>query len=204
MLEAYLARDRYNSSVTKAIQRLRGAAMTEVRDTVSIRTARVPDVEAIAHVRVAAWRAAYRGLMPDSYLDRADLEDTEAEYLRDRLRSMRDGVRISVAEMDGRIVGYCAYGCGEHGDAEPATGGVYDLYVHPEVWRRGVGQRLLAYATEYFKAQRFSEATLFVFEANARASKFYEQVGWHADGHREIYERAGFSLPVLRYRTRCA
>jgi ribosomal protein S18 acetylase RimI-like enzyme len=177
--------------------------MTEVCDAVIIRTAWVADAEAIAHVRVAAWRAAYRGLMPASYLDRADLEDTEAEQLRDRLRSIRDGTRISAADLDGRIVGYCAYGCGAGDDAEPSSGGVYDLYVHPDVWHQGVGRRLLVYATEHFKAQGFGEATLFVFEGNTHARKFYEQSGWKTDGHREIYERPGFSLPVLRYRTAC-
>jgi ribosomal protein S18 acetylase RimI-like enzyme len=173
------------------------------RDTVIIRPAQVPDAEAIAQVRVAAWRAAYRGLMPASYLDRADLEATEAEQLRDRLRGIGDGARVSVAEVGGEIVGYCAYGCvGEH-DAEPSRGGVYDLYVHPDVWHRGVGRRLLMYATEYFKAQGFGEATLFVFEENRRARTFYEQAGWKTDGHRAIDERPDFSLPVLRYRTVC-
>src|SRR5262245_61207355 len=119
--------------------------MTEVHHTVIIRTARVLDAKAIAHVRVAAWRAAYRGLMPDAFLDRADLEETEAEQLRDRLRSIPDGARISVAEMGGRIVGYCAYGYGGDDDGEPSRGDVYDLYVHPDVWRRGVGRQLLVY-----------------------------------------------------------
>jgi ribosomal protein S18 acetylase RimI-like enzyme len=177
--------------------------MTEARDTVIIRTARVPDAEAITHVRVAAWRAAYRGLMPESYLDRADLEDTEAEHLRDRLRSIGDGAHISVAEVGGRIVGYCAYGCAGGDGTEPARGDVYDLYVHPDVWHRGIGRRLLVYATHHFKAQGFGEATLFVIEGNTRARKFYEQAGWKTDGYRGIYEWPGFSLPILRYRTAC-
>ena len=79
-------------------------------ETVIIRTARVSDAAAIAHIRVAAWRAAYRGLMPDSYLNRTNLEHTEAEQLRGRLRSIGDRARVSVAELGGRLVGYCAYG----------------------------------------------------------------------------------------------
>jgi len=177
--------------------------MTAACDTAIIRTARVYDAEAIAHVRVAAWRAAYRGLMPDSFLDRAGLEDTEAEQLRDRLRNIGGVDRVSVAELCGRLVGYCAYGLDENDDAEPPRGSVYDLYVHPDGWHRGIGRRLLVYATEYFKDQGFSEATLFVFEGNTRARKFYEQVGWKTDGHRGIYERPDFSLPVLRYRIAC-
>jgi ribosomal protein S18 acetylase RimI-like enzyme len=181
----------------------RSAVMTEARDTVSIRTAQLPDAEAMAHVRVAAWRAAYRGLMPDSYLDRADLEDAEAEHLRDRLQSIGDRTHVSVAELGGRIVGYCTYGDAGDDDAEPARGAIYALYIHPDVWRHGIGRQLLVYASHYLKAQGFGEATLFVVEGNMRARRFYEQAGWKTDGHRRIYEWPGFSLPVLRYRTAC-
>jgi ribosomal protein S18 acetylase RimI-like enzyme len=177
--------------------------MPELHDLVSIRTAQAPDAEAIARVRVSAWRAAYRGLMPDSYLDRLDLEDTEAEQLRERLCSIARGARVSVAEVAGQIVGYCAYGREVDADRERDRGAIYDLYVHPDAWRRGIGRRLLVYATEYFRVQGFGEATLFVFEDNSRARTFYEQAGWKPDSHREIYERAGFSRSVLRYRTVC-
>lgn len=177
--------------------------MAEAAHAVSIRAAGAPDAGAIARVRVAAWRAAYRGLMPDVYLDRADLEAAEAEDLGGRLRNIGDAARISVAEASGQIVGYCAYGRAAGDTEDLGSGAVYDLYVHPDGWRRGVGRRLLVYATEYFKAQGFREASLFVFEANTRARRFYERAGWQPDGHREIYERAGFSRPILRYRTIC-
>lgn len=168
-------------------------------ETVVIRMARVSDAKAIAHIRVAAWRVAYRGLMPDSYLNRPDLEQTEAEQLRDRLHNIRDLARVSVAEVGGQPVGYCAYG-----SAEPSRGDIYDLYVHPDAWHRGVGRQLLVITTELFKAQGFAEATLFVFEGNSRARKFYEQAGWRADGYRTTYERPEYALPVLRYRTTCS
>jgi GNAT superfamily N-acetyltransferase len=176
--------------------------MAEKPDMI-IRAAQVPDAEAIAHVRVSAWRGAYRGLMPDAYLDRAGLEATEAQHLRDRLRGIEEGAQVSVAELAGRIVGYCAYGRDAGDQPEPAKGCVYALYVHPDAWRKGVGQRLLVYVTEYFKAQGLGQATLFVIEGNTRARQFYEQVGWKADGHRELYAVADFALPVLRYRMRC-
>jgi ribosomal protein S18 acetylase RimI-like enzyme len=141
--------------------------------------------------------------MPDPYLNRADLEATEAEQLRDRLHAIGDRAHVAVAEVGGQIVGYCAYGCATDDPAAPASGAIYDLYVHPDAWRQGVGERLLVHAMGYFQAQGFGDATLFVFENNVRARAFYEQAGWQYDGHREIYERAGFSRPVLRYRTIC-
>jgi len=158
--------------------------------------ARMSDAKAIAHVRVAAWRAAYRGLMPDAYLNLPDLEHTEAEQLQNRLHNIGDLAHVSVAEVGEQLVGYCAYGA-----VEPSRGDIYDLYVHPDAWHRGVGRQLLVSTTELFKTQGCAEATLFVFEGNARARKFYEQVGWRADGYRTNYERPEYTLPVLRYRT---
>jgi ribosomal protein S18 acetylase RimI-like enzyme len=175
--------------------------LTKQHTSVIIRTAQVADAQAIARVRVAAWRAAYRGLMPDAYLERADLEVAETQQLRDRLGAIADRARVSVAESNERIVGYCAYGCDTNDERECLKGAIYDLYVHPQLWYHGIGQRLLAYATEYFKIQGCSEATLFVYEENIRARRFYERAGWSSDGHRELYKHFDFSRPVLRYRT---
>ena len=72
--------------------------------SVIIRTAQVADAQAIACVRVVAWRAAYRGLMPDTYLQRADLEAMETEQLRNRLGAMgeraRQGLKRLCAESE--------------------------------------------------------------------------------------------------------
>jgi len=106
-----------------------------------------------------------------------------------------------VAEANERIVGYCAYGCDINDERECLKGAIYDLYVHPQLWSHGVGHRLLASATEYFKIQGCSQATLLVYEENIRARRFYERAGWRSDGHREWYKHFDFSRPVLRYRT---
>jgi ribosomal protein S18 acetylase RimI-like enzyme len=177
-----------------------GWLMPDQNDEPIIRPARATDAVTIARVRVAAWRAGYRGLIPDSYLDRSDFEQAEAQHLYAALHAIADEARIAVAELGGQVVGYCAYGSVEDNDGKLTQGGVYDLFVHPDTWRRGVGRRLLMYATEHLKTQGFHEARLFVFEANARGRAFYQRAGWEADGYREIEARPGFALPVLRYR----
>jgi GNAT superfamily N-acetyltransferase len=174
--------------------------LTKQHASVIIRTAQVADAEAIARVRVAAWRAAYRGLMPDAYLERADLEATETEQLRDRLGAISLRARVSVAEANEWIVGYCAYGCDTNDERACLKGAIFDLYIHPQLWYHGVGHRLLAYATEYFKIQGCGQATLLVYEDNIRARRFYERAGWRRDGHRELFTHYDFARPVLRYR----
>jgi ribosomal protein S18 acetylase RimI-like enzyme len=165
-----------------------------------IRDVRLSDAAAIARVRVAAWRAGYRGLVPDAYLDRPNFEDAQALHLYAALRDITDQAQVSLAELAGQIAGYCAYGACGDASSQPSHGGIYDLFVHPDAWRCGVGRELLAYATEHFSRQGFIAASLFVYEANARGRAFYQHAGWHADGHREMDERPEFALPVLRYR----
>jgi ribosomal protein S18 acetylase RimI-like enzyme len=175
--------------------------LTKQHASIIIRTAQVADAQAIAGIRVVAWQAAYRGLMPDAYLERADLEATETEQLRNRLAAIGDRAHISVAETNERMVGYCAYECDANDERACLEGAIYDLYVHPQLWYHGVGQRLLAYATGYFKLQGCSQATLFVYEENIRARRFYERAEWTRDGYRDLYKHFDFSRPVLRYRT---
>jgi ribosomal protein S18 acetylase RimI-like enzyme len=166
----------------------------------TIRPAQIADAAAIAHVRVAAWQAAYRGLLPDAYLDRADLDQTEAAFLHDRLQRLGSRAWVSVAECNQQIVGYCAYGQTEDTDGAPASGQIYDLYIHPAAWSHGIGRQLLASALATLTTQRCVDATLFVLEANMPARGFYARLGWQPDGHREEYAWAGCALPVLRLR----
>ena len=43
-------------------------------ERVTVRTARADDAEALATAHVRAWQAAYRGILPQDYLDAIDLD----------------------------------------------------------------------------------------------------------------------------------
>ena len=43
-----------------------------------IRLAQLGDAERIGAIQVRAWQAAYRGVMPDTYLDELDVDDTSS------------------------------------------------------------------------------------------------------------------------------
>jgi hypothetical protein len=45
-----------------------------------LRAARPDDAEAVAGVHVRSWQVAYRGLLPDDYLDGLRAEDRAARY----------------------------------------------------------------------------------------------------------------------------
>jgi GNAT superfamily N-acetyltransferase len=172
--------------------------------TLTIRRAFEADSHAIASIHVRGWQWAYRGHLPDAFLDglTATLVQRDSAWRDIVARSSAEGVveRIWVAEVAGRVVGFASTGPSRDADAEPGTAEVYIIYLDPGRVGTGVGRALFAHATEDLRRRGFQAATLWVLEANARARRFYEAAGWRADGADKIERRPGFALHEVRYR----
>ncbi|MGO8949247.1 MAG: N-acetyltransferase family protein [Ktedonobacterales bacterium] len=167
----------------------------------TIRPATVADAPALASVHVRSWQWAYRGQVPGSYLDQ--MGQTLAERIdarRAQLEHVPPEYRWWVAEQTGQLVGFAVTRPSEDGDAIPLTAEVLALYLEPEAVGQGIGRALFAHAVTDFRQRGFHQATLWVLESNERARRFYEAVGWAADGGRKTEERPGFLLHEIRYR----
>ncbi len=124
-----------------------------MRGMATVRPAQLADAAAAGRVGVAAWQAAYRGLMPDAYLDALD-ERPRAERFQAALAAGggdgrvlvgRDWGTALVAEDSSRdIVGFVTFGDLRDGseDVSP-TGEIWALNILPAAWRRGVARALL-------------------------------------------------------------
>lgn len=143
-----------------------------------LRRALAHDAPGLARVHVRAWQAAYRGVMPEDYLDGLDVEQRTA-WWRDRLSVPGAGLTVAVA--DGAVVGFAHAGPAR----EAATGDDGELYainLDPSVWRQGIGTALLRAAEADLRTGGHRVAALWVATANPRARAFYERHGWRADG----------------------
>jgi GNAT superfamily N-acetyltransferase len=170
---------------------------------ITVRTATIADAEAITDAHVAAWQSAYRGIMPDRYLD--DLaKDRASRTASHRIHiALPDDPRSFhlVSEYDGDVVGWLSGGPSrDDGGGAAATGEVWAIYIHPDYWRSGVGSALMTVALQRLADDGYSEAVLWVFEANTRARGFYERFAWRPDGATEIFERGGGQAVEIRYR----
>lgn len=161
------------------------------------RDARLEDAAAIASTHVAAWRAAYSGLMPPAFLAALDANRARQRWER----SLRADCPVVVVETNGEVVGFCRYGPSRDSDASPSTGEVIAINLHPACWRQGLGRELLLVAISKLQAAGFTEATLWVLLGNERARRFYEALGWQPDGTERIEtELTGSALHEVRYR----
>ena len=118
-----------------------------------IRRATAEDADDVADVYIASYRSL-------AFLPRTHGDDEIRMWIRRELLPTRE---VWVAEENGRIVGMAAL------SAELLD----QLYVHPDGQRRGVGSALL----EAVKARRPKGFSLWVFQANDGARRFYERHG---------------------------
>ncbi len=146
-----------------------------------IRPAVPGDARAMAEVFVGAWRQAYPGVVPAAVLSALDHEQT-ARWLAELIERRTEG-ETDVAERAGRVAGFIRYG---KQPGEQAAGYVFGLYVDPGVAGQGTGQALLRHAVDRLRADGYGSVALHVFEANARARRFYTLAGFEPDGTTRI------------------
>jgi GNAT superfamily N-acetyltransferase len=164
---------------------------------VVVREAGLLDVGAIAQVQVSSWRAAYRGVVPDAFLDNMDI-DERAERWRGGITDRPGGQITYLAQLDEVPAGFGAVGaCRDSGAT--GVGELYAIYVSPEYWRRGIGRALHAACLDALRGQGYDKARLWVLEANPQARAFYEQFDWRSDGTTESHAFGEEQLPIVRY-----
>lgn len=164
----------------------------------SIRAAELADAEEVERLRVAGWQAAYRGILPDDYLNRmrVDGERRRRHMIKQATAAHRSVLVESVAVQADAIVGWVAGGrCRDADRPGPGHGEVYAIYVLPEWWGRG--GLLMAHAVRALTEAGQPDITLWVLEANEQARRFYAAAGFRPDGARQLLDLGG---PVTEVR----
>ena len=166
----------------------------------SIRAAGPEDAEEVERLRVAGWQAAYRGIVPDGYLNRMRVDGARRRRrMADQASAAHRAVLVeSVAVQGGAIVGWVSGGrCRDADRPGPGQGEVYAIYVLPEWWGRGAGRLLMAHAVRALAEAGCRDITLWVLEANQQARRFYAAAGFRPDGARQQLDLGG---PVTEVR----
>ena len=167
----------------------------------AVRPARAADAAQIALVHVRSWQGAYRGLLPQDYLDGLDPAQRLARWQQALTETNGPRAGTLVADQDGNLLGVASYSPSRDEDADPdRTGEIGAIYLLPGAWGQGVGRRLMDATLERLATADFDQATLWVLDSNLRARRFYEAGGWLADGAAKRDESRGFPVSQVRYR----
>ena len=139
----------------------------------------------------------YRSFAPPGWEPPAALLDEEE--MRRRVSSPR--VWCAVAEVDGEVVGHCAFLPAElwrGGDPEPGLAHLWQLFVRQAHWGSGAARALMAAAVEAAAEQGYERLRLFAAAGQSRARRFYEREGWTAAGPPEA--DPAFGMETVEYR----
>lgn len=154
-----------------------------------VRLAKPTDAAAISGVFDAAWREAYRGIIPGVQLERMVLRRGPKWWAL----SLRRGRPVAVIDVGKRIVGYSSYGrCRDASVA--AEGEVDELYLLPEYQGVGLGRRLFKAVINDLGDRVGKRVVVWSLAENERSCAFYEAMGGRA--LRETTERIGNTPPT--------
>lgn len=154
--------------------------------TTRVRSATPEDAKDIARIHAHSWRTAYRGLLPQRYLDAMSpfvLTVRWQKRLRwDSTRPDRGEQDILVVEHEGQVAGFTEIGpCVDDSDLIGFAGEVNMLYVEPDLVGRGLGRRMLDHGLRVLGEREFYWVVIWVLEANEPARRFYESAGLRWD-----------------------
>ncbi len=163
---------------------------------IRVRPARPADALAIGAVHVAAWRSAYAGILPATYLARLSVTRQAAMYERTILRHAVVRIAVDDAPEPGRprVIGFATAARRAHSLGE---GEIETLYVLDD-WRdRGVGRQLLIAAAQGLAEAGCRSAFVWVLRDNP-SRWFYQRMGGREAGAGMITVARG-AIPQIAF-----
>lgn len=140
-----------------------------------IRKGTLDDVNDISRIHALSWKSAYKGIVPQKYLD----ELKEDFWVHTFTSWLQDNTVTVMVITDGECpVGVAV--CGPSRDkALPDWGEIVSIYLLPEYTNRGYGSRLFESAMQDLRQSGYRDIYLWVLKDNQRARRFYEKQGFH-------------------------
>lgn len=147
--------------------------------------------EEISNVYEQSWKTAYKGIIPQDYLDSIP----KGQWCS----SLDSPDRYNLVMLDGdKIIGTSSY-CKSRFENYRDWGEIISIYFLPEYMGKGYGKDLLEQAVQELKAMGFKQIFLWVLEDNHRARHFYEKCGFKNSGEYMDNVIGGKQLRELQY-----
>lgn len=160
-----------------------------------IREATIDDVKYISRIHALSWKEAYRGIVPQAYLDELK-EDFWVPAFTGWIKG--NALAAQLIYDRGSPVGCIAYGKSRD-EALHDWGEIVSLYLLKEYFGKGYGSGLFASALQDLRQSGYKSIYLWVLKENERARRFYERNGFQCSTDECIFEIMGKQLTDVRY-----
>jgi GNAT superfamily N-acetyltransferase len=142
-----------------------------------IREANQSDVVGMAKVRVETWQAAYKGILPDDFLESLSYQQISERWKIVFWENRAPNVAVFIAENELKeIVGIAI--CGPEQSQDPIYHGeIHVLYVLPQNQNQGIGRKLVATCVQHLIQKLKVDTMLIWVIAENPHRKFYETLG---------------------------
>ncbi len=145
----------------------------------------------VSNIYEEGWKFAYRGIVPQDYLDSIP-PGRWVPYLD------QDGVHSLMMTEDGKLIGTSSYSRSRTAQFHD-FGEIISIYLLPEYMGRGYGRLLLEAAVKELEKLGYEDIFLWVLAENRNARKFYERCGFTPTQHYMYHEIGGKKLQEIQY-----
>lgn len=152
------------------------------------------DSEAVSRIYEESWKYAYKGIIPQEYLDSIP----EGQWVS----NLDNPDRKTLICMEGdKYIGTSSFGQSRL-EKLSNWGEIISIYLLPEYMGKGYGKILLQTSVSELKKLGYEDVFLWVLRENNRARRFYERFGFtETEDYLETYI-GGKKLQEIRYQYR--
>lgn len=167
---------------------------------VHLRRVTEDDAPALARIETRAMRTAFADAFPGRILGLAGVAEHERAWRRE-VAMLPEALRPSVADIDGRLVGFIAATPSEM-DRPAGTAESVELtvFVDPDCWAQGIARRLVEHETRLLRRSGRVDMSIWIVVGDARARAFCEALAWRPDGTHRTRPLGPTSAEEERYR----
>jgi ribosomal protein S18 acetylase RimI-like enzyme len=159
---------------------------SHIGSDLQVRRANADDLPAIADLHAASWRAAYRQILPDAYLDGPLIEDRRAHW-SGVTEKMALSDRLLLAERGNGLCGFIAAWASAGLGCEGGFALFIDnLHVRPELRGQNIGGLLMRSLAASLNEGENCRAYLWLLDGNENAGRFYAKLGGRRSNRRRI------------------
>ena len=164
-------------------------------DNINTRWAQIEDAEALGLIHAESWKAAYKNIMPEDFLNNISIEKRQKRFEEALLNKTEENAVILCND---KIVGFICLGKARDEDLAESFGEIWGIYLYPEQWGKGFGRKLISWGIKELENRGCNKIVLWVLEENYKARGFYENIGFRQDGtFKDI--KIGKFLKEMRY-----